>query len=104
MNITNIQFRDVSGYTLREIYRWRQYEMIPNTQSTINIVHTFARIGQWSNEKRNEAVELMLELRKQDYAFRKRKHGKLCNRSCDYHSLNTAASVVSKVMATEAAF
>lgn len=71
MNVTTTQFRDVSGYSLREIYRWQQGEMIPNKQSLINIVHTFARIGKWTDKRRDIAVRLMLALRKEDYVFRR---------------------------------
>lgn len=76
MNVTNMQFRDVSGYTLREIYRWRQGEMIPNKQSLVNIVHSFARIGGWTDQRRDIAVRLMLALRKEDYVFRKNNRDK----------------------------
>ena len=89
LDVSTGQFCKVSGYCYREWYRWKKGQIIPNKQSTINIVHTFARIGQWSTQNREIAVAMMLELREMDLRYRSR---------------YTTASVVNKVIATDAAF
>jgi hypothetical protein len=64
-------FCRVSGYCFREFYRWRSGEVIPNKQSCINIVDTFARIDGWSDNKREIARIQMAELRLLDLRFRR---------------------------------
>lgn len=73
LNMRHCHFCRLSGYEPEVLARWIKGQHIPNNNSLINIVDTFAKFDYWSDTKKGQAYWLLSELRYYDYKMKRDK-------------------------------
>jgi hypothetical protein len=71
MSVT--EFSKWSGYDRKVVYNWLNARSIPTKRSIKNIVDTFAHYCHWTETASNFAYVELLNLRDQEYDFKKRR-------------------------------